>query len=115
MTEPSQYRCETCRKIGTDTCPYDVDCYNKDGCDFIQRFKRTEEEKHLIELCGLTCHSDFQSERGVVLTERNIKALERVIGFAFSYRPDLSKESQEDIRIADDLYHELKKELRQVK
>jgi hypothetical protein len=56
-----------------------------------------------------------QDERKKVLTERNIKALERVIGFAFSYRPQLSEESQEDIKIADDLYHELKTELRTTK
>lgn len=55
-----------------------------------------------------------KSEQGVrlQLNERNVKALERVIGFVFSYRTDLSEESQEDLKLADDLYHVLKKELR---
>jgi hypothetical protein len=59
------------------------------------------------------CTLPYQSDRDKVLTQRNIKALKRIIGFAFSYKQDLSEESQEDIKIADDLYHKLKAELRQ--
>jgi hypothetical protein len=73
-----------------------------------QRFPMTHKEQH--PLAKVKCERE---NRERVLTTRNIKALKRVIGFAFSYREQLSEESQEDLKLADDLYHHLKKELRE--
>jgi len=44
------------------------------------------------------------------LSDSELKALKRVIGFVFSFRDDLSDESKEDLKIVDDLYHKFKKE-----
>lgn len=62
----NQYRCETCDfkgagMMGDKRCPYDVQKTNEDNCDLLYRYKRTSEEKELMNLCGLTCHSEFQS------------------------------------------------------
>ena len=43
-------------------------------------------------------------------SDRELKALKRVIGFAFSFRDTLSNESKEDLKIVDDLYHKFKNE-----
>jgi len=53
------------------------------------------------------------SDRNGVLTERSIKALKSVVDFAFAYKGVLSEESQKDLELSDDIYHELKKEFQQ--
>lgn len=63
-------------------------------------------------ISGLLTPVQRCKEEGL-LTRRELKALERVIGFAFSYRQQLSEESQEDIGLADDVYHRLKVSLQQ--
>jgi len=47
----TQYRCETCT--------------NKDNCDEYE----SQAVRDVSIRCGLTCHSDFQSERDKVLDE----------------------------------------------
>jgi hypothetical protein len=61
------------------------------------------------KIFGIVCEEP-RWEKGCFMSEDE---RDKMLGGAFSYRPDLSKESQEDKKIADDLYHELKKQLRQ--
>lgn len=56
MTFGEECNCGTCTNQGTSKCPYDVICYNEDGCDFIQPFKRSEEFMKFTKACGLLCH-----------------------------------------------------------
>ena len=61
MTESSKEKCSACKKIGTEGCPYDVELYNRDGCDEIPVFRRDIKILTLDEisgLCGLQCHSN---------------------------------------------------------
>lgn len=64
----NRYRCETCNfkgngMMGDVRCPYDTQRSDDDNCDLLYSYKRTTEEKELMEMCGLTCHSDFIGER----------------------------------------------------
>jgi len=57
-------RCETCKKIGTENCPYDTELSNQDNCDYVSQFRRDVPILSLTEisdLCGLSCHTNTQN------------------------------------------------------
>lgn len=61
---PHQYRCETCKYLGEEECPYDVMMYNRDGCDNMCVFIRPANLKEFIKVCGCASHSDVQKRGG---------------------------------------------------
>jgi hypothetical protein len=50
--------CDNCPNTGTEKCPYDVQCNNEDGGDYIVKYRRSAEFRKFSALCGLMCHSN---------------------------------------------------------